>query len=285
MKPMLACSTIPDINNIKYPKYASTKLDGIRCLIVNGVALSRSLKPIPNLFVQSELAKLNLEGCDGELMVEGDFNNVQSAIMSIKGEPNFTYSVFDYIVDLPFEKRLTIALSKTYRCSRIDNRVNFLHQTVVYCAEEVDKLYSKALSEGNEGLILKDIEGLYKYGRSTLKQETMLKLKPKTDDEGVVIAVQELMHNNNEAYRDLLGGQVRSNHQENQVPGGVLGSLFVEFNGVKFSVGSGFDAAQRKSFWSQSLIGKTVTFTHLGLSKYGVPRCPIFKGFRDKRDL
>jgi DNA ligase-1 len=235
--------------------------------------------------VQSELAKLDLEGCDGELMVEGDFNNVQSAIMSIKGEPNFTYSVFDYIADSPLQHRLSLALNRTYRCSRINNRVKFLRQTIVYNPKEVYNLYSKALNEGHEGLILKDIQGMYKYGRSTLKQETMLKLKLKTDDEGVVMGVQELMHNNNEAYQDLLGGQVRSNHQENQVPGGVLGSLLVKFKGVTLSIGSGFDAEQRKSLWSQLLIGKTVTFTHLGLSKYGVPRCPIFKGFRDERDL
>jgi DNA ligase-1 len=236
--------------------------------------------------VQSELAKLDLEGCDGELMVEGDFNNVQSAIMSVKGEPNFTYSVFDYLIDLPFDRRLDIAIAKVSKCRASNtNRVEFLPQTAVHSAKEVSNLYSKSLNEGYEGLILKDIQGLYKYGRSTLKQETMLKLKPKTDDEGVVIAIQELMHNNNEAYQDLLGGQVRSNHQENQVPGGVLGSLLVKFKGVTLSIGSGFDAEQRKSLWSQLLIGKTVTFTHLGLSKYGVPRCPIFKGFRDERDL
>ena len=51
-KPMLACEC-SDITQVKFPIMASSKLDGIRCTIFGGVAYSRSLKPIPNKFVQS----------------------------------------------------------------------------------------------------------------------------------------------------------------------------------------------------------------------------------------
>ena len=47
MKPMLS-HTITDTSDVKYPVLVSQKLDGIRCLIIDGVAVSRNLKPIRN---------------------------------------------------------------------------------------------------------------------------------------------------------------------------------------------------------------------------------------------
>ena len=41
-KPMLA-SQIDDLSSVEYPVYASYKLDGIRAIIYQGVAYSRSL--------------------------------------------------------------------------------------------------------------------------------------------------------------------------------------------------------------------------------------------------
>ena len=96
MKAMLACSTIPELKNISYPVYASPKLDGIRCLAKDGIAMSRNDKLIPNEFIQEEFGRLELSGLDGELMVDGDFNTVQSAIMSVLGLAVFYFFVFDY---------------------------------------------------------------------------------------------------------------------------------------------------------------------------------------------
>ena len=94
-KPMLACSKIPHLELIAYPVLASPKLDGIRCLAGNGVAFSRSMKRIPNDYVQQVFRELELHGLDGELMLDGDFNNVQSGIMSVHGRPKFYFNVFD----------------------------------------------------------------------------------------------------------------------------------------------------------------------------------------------
>ena len=50
IKPLLA--TKAQYDKIRYPVLATPKLDGIRCLMVKGTAMSRSMKPIPNTFVQ-----------------------------------------------------------------------------------------------------------------------------------------------------------------------------------------------------------------------------------------
>ena len=66
-KPMLACDCVP-VEELVFPLIASPKLDGVRCIITAEGALSRTLKPIPNVNVQQLLEGLPI-GLDGELMV------------------------------------------------------------------------------------------------------------------------------------------------------------------------------------------------------------------------
>jgi DNA ligase-1 len=93
-KPMLA-SPCEDLGTIRYPALATPKIDGIRCVMRDGRALSRSLKPIANRFVSATLA--GLPPFDGELVVPGTFQDVTSGIMSTDGCPNFRYKVFDLV--------------------------------------------------------------------------------------------------------------------------------------------------------------------------------------------
>lgn len=296
-KPMLACSKVPDIHkDIKYPVLASVKLDGIRCLIRDGLAVSRTLKPIPNKFVQRQLAGLP-EGFDGELVLRGpdglDFNKNQSAIMSQNGEPDFLFYVFDALG--PNDRLLNAKF-----CNRLDarlielsikhKRVQLHHHYEVSNAEGLQQLWDNAIASGQEGLIVRDPNGPYKCGRSTMNQGWMLKLKTWFDEEFEITGAEELMHNENPEETDKLGHTVRSSHQANQVPGGTLGSLRLRLpNGKELGVGSGFDDAERARLWALHLAGKLVgqraTIKHLGLSAYGVPRHPIYKAIRDPRDL
>src|SRR6266478_691865 len=66
-KPMLA-GQVTDIKALKFPVLVSKKLDGVRCLVQDGILVSRTLKPIPNKFVQAKFKGLP-EGTDGELIV------------------------------------------------------------------------------------------------------------------------------------------------------------------------------------------------------------------------
>jgi DNA ligase-1 len=84
-KPMLAS---PAPETIKFPVLASPKLDGIRCIIRDGVAVSRNLKPIPNVYIQKSLA--GLPPLDGELIVgppvgNDVWNRSNSGVMSRDG--------------------------------------------------------------------------------------------------------------------------------------------------------------------------------------------------------
>jgi len=60
-KPMLSGKLDKLLAGVRYPALVSPKLDGVRCVIIDGVAMSRTLKSIPNKFVQEcfGIAKLN----------------------------------------------------------------------------------------------------------------------------------------------------------------------------------------------------------------------------------
>lgn len=94
-KPMLA-GAVTNFDNIKFPVLATPKIDGIRCLRINGKSLSRSFKEIPNRYIQEKMAGLP-DGLDGELVVNGSFIKTVSGVMSKDGKPDFEYWVFDYV--------------------------------------------------------------------------------------------------------------------------------------------------------------------------------------------
>src|SRR5690606_41939772 len=58
-----------DVAKLKFPVWASPKLDGIRAIVKDGRLLSRSLKLIPNEATQSLFGRPSHEGLDGELIV------------------------------------------------------------------------------------------------------------------------------------------------------------------------------------------------------------------------
>lgn len=287
-QPMLASSEIPNLyEDVKYPCVIQQKLDGIRCLAINGVAYSRKMKPIPNRFVQEVFKELNLHGLDGELMVHGDFNSVQSAIMSEDGEPDFYLAVYDYWdSDLPFKERSNIYTTKVLEINR-PLYVKRVISDIVSTPEEAEILLEKYVSQGYEGGILRSLDGKYKQGRSTFKEGYLLKLKRFYDDEATVLGFEEKLTNVNAKEVDERGYTKRSSKKEGLIPANTLGSLQVEWNGVVFNIGSGFTDEQRKDIWDNQdkYLGKLVTFKYQETSSYGVPRFPVWKGFRSELDI
>ena len=102
VKPLLSCEVPLDMVN--FPIYVSTKFDGIRALVIDGVVYSRSLKPIRNKHVQQLFGKEEYNGFDGELIV-GDiyakdvFQKTTSGVMSEDGNPDVTFYVFDVLTN------------------------------------------------------------------------------------------------------------------------------------------------------------------------------------------
>jgi len=281
-QPMLACADIPCLETqVKYPCFIQPKLDGIRCVAINGQAYSRKMKLIPNQFIQDTFKKLNLHGLDGELMVHGDFNKVQSAVMSEDGEPDFYYVIYDkWDCEKIYDHRL--AEAEDFVRSYCSDKVHLVDYYVAEDALIASARLEQFIRDGFEGAMLRSFTSPYKQGRSTFKEGYLLKLKKFLDDEAVVIGFEERLHNTNEQERDERGYAKRSSKKEGMVGANTLGSLIVKWRDIEFGVGSGFNDAQRKEIWENKgqYLGKLVTFKFQELSAKGVPRFPTFKWWR-----
>lgn len=293
MKPMLAGS-IEDLNDIKFPVMASTKLDGVRGVILDGKLVGRSLKPIPNKFISSILSKPEYNGLDGELIIgEPDSKSLcrdtVSGCMSYEGEPDFFFFVFDIYnagaVDAIERQKMVHERVRSLSCKYI----GWLPQTVIHTIDELLAYEQRMLGFGYEGVILRSPMGFYKHGRSTLREGLLLKLKRFKDAEAVIVGFEELMHNGNEATINELGYTERSSHKENKTGWNMLGALVVtnKTTGQTFRVGTGFDDKVRSAIWcnQDQYIGKYIKYKYFEIGEKDLPRHPVFLSFRDPIDM
>ena len=285
-KPLLAY-TVKNPDALQFPVLASPKLDGIRCVIHNDQPVSRTLKPIPNRFIQRELGFY--PPFDGELMV-GDpldpaaFNKSTSGIMSHDGEPDFTYWVFDYVEagfwHMSFETRLMMAKETIKHWPR----AKLVPHTKANNTEELMHLEAHYVGLGYEGVMVRVPWGTYKFGRSTESQGLLGKVKRFEDTEGTIVGYEELMRNENEATINKLGYQERSTAQAGQIPGGTLGALIVSHPDWEdtFGIGTGFTADERFTLWQirDTLKGQSVKFKHQPAGAKDRPRFPSYLGLR-----
>jgi len=295
LKPMLA-ATLEDTSNLQWPVLCSKKLDGIRCLIVNGVVYSRSMKKIRSKTVQELFGKTELNGIDAEILY-GDwsdklvFNKTTSAAMATELKPEFSrdeirLAVFDYFdseEDYAARNQLAGNIVREYGSQHVVH----LEQTIVRNEQELLEYEANVLELGFEGVMCRSVTGAYKMGRSTLKEGIISKLKRFDQDEGLIIGFEEKFTNTNEAKTNELGRTQRSQALEGMVGADTLGALVCTCQGITFTCGSGLDDAMRAEVWANKdkYVGKYITFTHFAVGRKDSFRFPIFKGFRDAEDM
>lgn len=290
MKPLLAY-TVDFIESLRFPVLASPKLDGIRCLIIDGVPVSRTLKPIPNAHVRLQLS--GLPALDGELICGPAtdpecFNRTTSAIMSRDGTPDFTFRAFDSFGGIwetaTFRDRLTWAHEAAKAAASDFRPVVPVHHVLIETPAQLAAYEAEMVAQGYEGVMIRDPDGLYKQGRSTAREGILGKVKRFADAEAEVIGVEELFRNGNAAEINALGYTERSTAAAGMVPADTLGALIVKAEGFTdpFKLGTGYTAAQRADLWARrdSIIGATVKFKHQPAGAKDAPRFPVWLGFR-----
>lgn len=271
------------------------KMDGIRAISTeDGTLLSRTLKPIPNKFIQAtmkRIARFDMAGLDGELVTYTDgkldpFNTIQSKVMSEDGEPEFKFIVFDYACpDLYFSGRRQIAEKIIDRCK--SGYLYLLNAYSVYDPRDLLISHECFKKDGAEGTMFRTAFGKYKFGRSTWKEQYLVKIKDFHDDEATVVGFVEQMKNNNEKEKDNFGLAKRSSKKSNLVGKDTLGALVVDYKGNLFQIGTGYDDATRKEIWDNQAkyLNQLVKFKYQEISVDQIPRFPVFLGFRSPEDL
>lgn len=274
-------------NKLRFPMYASPKLDGIRAISINGKLLSRSGKHIPSIQARNMFSHFN--GLDGELIYDNPtipnvYNITQSYIMSQfkraekNGKPCLRFYVFDRINSDPFNKRLeSLPVG--------DEWLIPVKQMMVNSIDELLEYENLCLKQNYEGIMLKAPNGPYKHGRSTFNEQYLMKLKRFSEFEAVIIGFVEQMYNNNAPVIDALGYTERSTAKEGMLPADTLGKLIVRYNDEDMEVSCGvMDHAMRKHIWRNMscFTGKVVVVRHFDVNLVGYkPRFPRFVGFRE----
>lgn len=276
-----------DFSKLRYPVLVSPKLDGVRCIVWEGVAYSRNAKPLRNKFVQAWAA--GLHNLDGELIVGPPTGGVvlgrSMAVTAIEGEPDFTFHLFDHIkAGLGFRARNSFIRAEARQVDGSD-RISMVPHDIVTSPEGAQELEEKWLYKGFEGVMLRALDGPYKHGRSTLSEGWLIKVKRFTDGEAVVIGLEEAEENTNEAKKDELGRTKRSSAKAGKVGKGMVGTLIVKdkkWGEMRLSPGI-MTHAERVANWAnggKSLLGEVVHWRAFGYGVKDKPRFPRFYGLR-----
>ena len=288
MKPMLA-ATVKDTATLPYPLIASPKLDGVRALVMGGVVYSRSLKPIRNGNVQRLFGRVEFNGFDGELIV-GDptapdvYRTTSSVVNSQdKSADAVKFYVFDDFCNPDWQYTSRMERERRYPTARVE----VLDGVRVYNEEALLRYEDKLLADGYEGVMLRRPDAPYKFGRSTLREAYLMKLKRFSDSEAEILGFVERMHNGNEAQTNELGHTFRSSAKDGLAGMDTLGALIVRdiHTGVQFEIGTGFDDAMRAEIWRDKPLGALVKYKYFAVGAYDKPRFPVFLGFRSAEDM
>jgi len=287
-RPLLA-ATVDDVRQVTYPKLVSPKLDGIRCIIRGGKAVSRNLKPIRNAWVQHCLKDLP-DGMDGELIVGppiGDlvFNRTTSGVMSESGAPEFKFYAFD-MVNLPTGYLYRLDKLRDFRHPFVE----VVHHWNIVDEEALLQVESSCLVTGYEGIMLRDPEGIYKFGRSTMNEQILLKLKRFRDGEAVICDWEEGVHNLNDPTKDAMGLTRRSSHQDNKVGSGRIGTLVGKdmATGEVIVISPGrMTQDERVMYFNDPklMLGRIARYKTFDYGKVNASRFCTFQGFRDGNDV
>lgn len=289
-------SPVKRFEKLTFPKLASTKIDGVRGTVVDGVITSCKGKRFPNPSIHELFSCAELEGLDGEITLgnpsaEDVCRKTMAALAKHEGTFAFCFNVFDDLTTKgqPFHQRLTQLNRRLGKLpKRLQHSIILLEHELLTDLDDLEDYERAVLEDGYEGVMLRDPEGPYKHGRSTEKEGWLLKVKRFQDAEAKVTGFVEEMHNRNEATTNELGRTKRSGHKANKTGKGRLGA----FIGVDVKTGVEVRAgwltdADKVRFWEhrEELLGKVFTYKFFPHGVKDKARHSGFKCFRETFDF
>jgi DNA ligase-1 len=293
-KPMLAPNKTIDIKTLKYPLLVSYKLDGIRCIFRNGEMTSRALKQFPNVQLRKRfegLAKVcNLKNIilDGELLSKSiSFNEVSGLTRQLDHElpEDLYFYCFDIVHKeqfyIPFQIRIVNLheLEAPY--------VKIVEQKLLNTVEEVNDYYQEALDWGCDGLILRDPNGKYKFGRGTVKEGLIYKMKPfQTFDAKIIDVIQATeVREGAEKKINELGRSVTSKKKDDRILIEKASAFVVKYKGLDLKVTIAMTDKEKEEVWQNrcQYIGVMIEYKGMLVGAKDLPRHPVFLRFRDDK--
>ena len=204
--PMLAHDYLKHPKKVKYKSYVQRKYDGVRSIYDNSIFISRKgieyILP-DELYREMDILYEHLElPFDGELYVHGMYlQQINSIVKNQKHlhRNKLKYIIFDIPVEnQPFEERLVL-LKQT---AELIKELGLVHIEIapideVHNQQELEDLQEQYISEGYEGIMIRNPTGLYlydhrshdllKYKNFNEKEFLILDVTPDKDGQGVFV--------------------------------------------------------------------------------------------------
>lgn len=297
MKRPMKGAAVDDFEVVRFPCIGMPKVDGFRAVLglsVGGAATSR-LSPFPNVSFMNQtsglIPKRGILDCEATCGIPygpGVLGRTSSGLTTETGNPDWYLHAFDtYEPGLRYVDRLENVKILVRLIG--SHRIKALEYRWLYNLYDFEEYLSECLERGFEGIITRDPTGPYKEGKSTLREQYMLKVKPFDTAEGKIKGWFEEMENTNEAKREVTGKLKRSSSKSGKVPKGRLGGFILDDikDGVEVRVGGGFTQDQRIRLWPirEQLIGELVRYKKQRVGQKDKPRHPNFLEFVDFRPI
>jgi DNA ligase-1 len=306
------------LRKLYFPVGATPKFDGIRLTTADdvpdpglqSVAVCRSLKKLPNYYTYRKVSELppgfdgealtypqpDLFGIPGKITLETRpkrFNDIQSDLMTEVGNPLFRFMVFD---NFSMDNRMECYEDRVKRLSTLELPDWCILVLPKWCldAEELFEYNEECLAMGYEGICFRLPSSpawkiSSKDGRSSMREQWLVKMKFFERGEAVILWAYHLMGNNNPVTYNEKGLAERSSHQSGLQCKNMLGGFKVRDleTGVEFNVGGGFDQQQRIDYWNDraNMPGKVLCYMHQPHGAKDAPRIGTFVGFRSRIDM
>lgn len=304
-EPMLAASLLPSdvvhtdetiyaaMQKLKYPVWATLKKDGVRAIRLDGTLKSRTRKLIPNRIIR-ERSLVMPGGFDVELWNPSlEFNDISGIVRTECGTIEDANKIEFHVLDI-FSGELYSMRMNDVRI-RMRDMLSYVQFQMPYQAGNADQLFhyfNEVEQQDGEGICFRTLNSPYKQGRSTLKEQYLVKYSRFIYEEAIIVGFEEQMENGNPEKRNATGKMKRQTCAENMRPKNTLGALWVSpliegayLKDIKqFKVATGFNDRQRKEIWlnRSKYLGQQITYKHKPHGRLNKPRSPIFHGFRGK---
>jgi DNA ligase-1 len=297
-KPMLAPNEKVDLSTLNYPLLASTKLDGIRCIFYKGQILSRSLKQIQCQQLRERLEPLRQFSELNQVIFDGE---IYSPKLTFQQITHFTmtrdlgdeelpehlrFYCFDMLdgFDRPFEIRNDVMEGTIGMYNHIAYPVK---QKEVNSEKEITTYFEEVLSQDYEGLILRDPKSFYKFGRGTIKEGIIFKVKPFLDFDGQIIDVIQATEVNEDAEKKIneLGRSVTSKKKGERHTIDKASAFMVKYEGKDLKVVLSMTDEEKEEVWKNrdSYLGKWISYKGMLVGSKDVPRHPVMLRFREPK--
>ena len=280
-------NVLAEMKKLRYPVWVTIKEDGIRGVRLNGSLLSKTRHKIPNKEVVAR-SLIMPGGFDMEIVIPGrSYNEIQSVVMS---EEHTDAGLVEFHVLDWFGQEggyTTRIHSAALVIDDMPQYVSANYPKPIHNADELLKHFLICEAVGEEGICFRTGDSPYKQGRSTLKEQYLVKLARYLYAEGTIISFEEQKENTNSDQYNPIGYMKRSTFKEGMVGKRTVGTVVLKNEKgetIRCGTGEGLTNELRKDMWlhPEKYIGQQWTYKHKPVGRLLRPRQPILVGPRKK---